>query len=253
MKIKLPFAVLCVFALSFAVFSQTLSITSKKTVYTRKGKEIPRERKTFTVVYPIVSGALSPTVKKKLENTISYWRIFETTLAENLGDYFWLTDLNYKINYNKNGILDIALTQEGVGAYPDEQTVDLIINSKTGERVKFENAFDKNSSAKLAKMVKAKLELEKKSIIKRIDKGEFYDGAPDKERNNSLKEQLAELQFTAESFDEFSVSDKGVTFLYDAGFPHVIQALQPDGRYFFSWAELKPFIKRGGLLERFVR
>jgi hypothetical protein len=30
-------------------------------------------------------------------------------------------------------------------------------------------------------------------------------------------------------------------------------ALQPEGRYFFSSAVLKPFIKRGGLLARFVR
>jgi len=40
----------------------------------------------------------------------------------------------------------------------------------------------------------------------------------------------------------------GVTFLYDAGFPHVIQALQPDGRYFFSYAVLRPHIKSSGPL-----
>lgn len=244
---------MCVCAFSFNTFSQNITITPKKTVYSRKNQSVPKERKTFTVIYPIVSGSISPTIKKKLENTISYWRVFETTLTENLGDYFWLTDLNYEVNYNKDGILDISLTQEGVGAYPDGQTVDLIINLKTGELIKFEDAFDKKSSAKLARMVNAKLETEKKDIIRRIAKGEFNDSEHSKDEDDSLKEQLSALQFTAESFNGFSVGDKGATFLYDAGFPHVIQALQPDGRYFFSWTELKPFIKRGGLLERFVR
>ena len=59
--------------------------------------------------------------------------------------------------------------------------------------------------------------------------------------------------FTAENLEEFAVGDKGVTFIYDYGFPHVIFALQPEGRYFFGWAELKPFIRRDGLLAKFVR
>ena len=49
----------------------------------------------------------------------------------------------------------------------------------------------------------------------------------------------------------FSVSDKVVKFLYDAGFPHVIQALEPDGGYFFNCAEPHPFIKRNGPLDVF--
>ena len=54
--------------------------------------------------------------------------------------------------------------------------------------------------------------------------------------------------FAVKNLDEFAVSDKGVTFLYDARFPHVIRALQPTGEYFFSYAELQPRIKRNGPL-----
>jgi hypothetical protein len=46
----------------------------------------------------------------------------------------------------------------------------------------------------------------------------------------------------SDQVEKFSVSNRGVTFLYDYGFPHVSLALQPEGRYFFSWAELKPFL-----------
>jgi hypothetical protein len=233
-------------------FAQVVRITPKKTVYTRKGRDIPKEKKTFVVTYPIVSSAIPAATKKKLENTISYWSVFETTLRENQGEYHWLSELSYAINYNKNGVLDIALTQEGVGAYPDGSTVDLIIDLKTGEQVKFNDAFKSDSLAKFAEMVNAKLDVEKKEIIKSIDKGDFGD-ADGKEADDSLKEQLNGLSFTAETFDQYSIDDKGVTIIYDAGFPHVIQAAQPDGRYFFTWKEVKPFIRRDGLLAKFIR
>jgi len=189
----------------------------------------------------------------KLENTISYWRVFETTLRENQTETDWLSELSYKVNHNKNGVLDIALMQEGVGAYPDGTTVYLVVDLKTGEQVKFTDAFKADSLDRFAEMVDKKLSVEKIAVIRRTDKGEFDDGKPDKEANDSLKEQLNGLKFTTETFSEYTVSDKGVTIIYDAGFPHVIQAAQPDGQYFFTWAELKPFIKPDGLLGKFVR
>ena len=63
-----------------------------------------------------------------------------------------------------------------------------------------------------------------------------------------VRDQLGELKFDVNNLDEFSVNDQGVTFLYDAGFPHAIRALQPDGENFFSYAELRPYIKRNGPL-----
>jgi hypothetical protein len=231
-------------------FAQIVTITPKKTVYTRKGKVSFKEKRTFIVTYPIVSGSIPVTTKKKLENTISYWRVFETTLRENLSEYDWLSELSYEVNYNKNGILDIALMQEGVGAYPSGRTVHLVIDLKTGEQIKFKDAFKTDSLGKLAAMVNARLEVEKKDVIRRIDKGEYGEPGDDM---SPLKEQVSGLSFTMETFDEFSINDKGVTIIYDAGFPHVIKAAQPDGHYFFTWAELKPFIKPAGLLGRFIR
>jgi hypothetical protein len=99
----------------------------------------------------------------------------------------------------------------------------------------------------LAAMANQKLKAEIKGLIKDVD----GDKEQDAEQKNSLKEQLDQLSFTQENLDEFSVGDKGVTFLYDAGFPHVIQALEPDGRYFFSYALLRPHLKSTGPLAVF--
>ena len=59
--------------------------------------------------------------------------------------------------------------------------------------------------------------------------------------------------FEVGNLNRFSISDKGVTFIYDYGFPHAIQALQPDGRYFFTWKDIKGHVKTAGLFGRFVR
>ena len=52
---------------------------------------------------------------------------------------------------------------------------------------------------------------------------------------------------------DFQVGEKGITFLYDAGLPHVIEAFEPEGRYFFTYSELQRYINRGGPLGQFVR
>ncbi len=233
--------------LNFDVLSQTSSvvITPKKVNYARKGVE--RHRRFVSIRYPILSGALKPAVKTKLDNSISYWRNFETTLKESLSET-WLSSLDYEVNYNKNGILHITLIMEGVGAYPSTSLANLVINLKTGERVKFTDIFKQDSLAKLAEMTDKKLQEEKREIYERIDEGD-----ESQEDKKYLKEEVEKLKFTIEDLDEFSVSDKGVTILYDAGFRHAIQALQPEGRYLFSYNELQPFIKSESILNQFIR
>jgi hypothetical protein len=240
------FALASVFFTINSVAQSSVTITPKKIVYTRKN--VPKYKRTVEVRYPIVGGALKPTVKTKLENTINYWRNFETTLKEELSNT-WLETLDYEVNHNGNGILGISLRMDGSGAYPDYSAKNIVINLKTGEKVKFADVFKSEMLGKLAAMIDKKLAAEKKEIFERIE--EEKDAT--KEDKDSLKEQVSALKFTAENFDEFSVNAKGVTFHYDAGFPHVIQALEPEGRYFFSYNELKPFIKTNSILGQFIK
>ncbi len=250
MKLKFLPTLAAIFAFAALALSQTITITPKKTVYTRKGKVSFKEKRTFTVTYPLFNGTMSPAAKKKLEKTISYWNVFGSTLVENMQND-WLDEASYQVNYNRDGFLDISLTQEGSAAYPDSQTINLVVDLKTGEHINLANVLKPASRAKLAEMVNQKLQAETSEIAQRIDKGEF--GENDKESDDSLKEQLKALEFTVDNFNEFKVNDKGMTILFDASFPHVIQAAQPDGQYFFTWAELKPFVRPDGLLGKFVK
>jgi hypothetical protein len=226
-------------------------IEKKKVVLVRTGqiaRDFP-ERKRATVSYPVVKGGIdNPAVLRKVRSLLQLKNIFDTSLEEYREDA-WLTEFDYKVNYNKNFILDITFMQSGVAAYPDTHEKHLAINLKTGKLIKANEVFKPASLKTLAEMVDRKLQDE----IKRIQKENMESEELSKEDKENFPDLFAELKFNVDNLDEFSISDKGITFLYDAGFPHVVQALQPEGRYFFSYAELRPHIKQESLLGRFIQ
>ncbi len=238
---KFLLIVFFVCAFSLAVFAQSVVITPKKETYQRP-KTTMNFKKSFVVIRPKVKDVNSA-MAKKVETAISYEKNFEFNVQEEINKIQWLEEANYEIDYNKNGILGVTLTVIGSGAYPSEYSKPVIVNLKTGEKILTKNAFGKLSE--LAAKGKQTQEAEIKRAIVEIKKED-----PEEENPASLFENT---DFTVENLDKFSVNDKGITFWYDYGFPHVIMALQPEGRYFFSWAELKPFIKPDGLLAQFIR
>jgi hypothetical protein len=218
-------------------------IQKRRIVIVRSGKfvrDFP-ERKRAIVSYPVIVGPKSSQVLQKVRALFDFKNIFDTSLAEYRADT-WLSEFDYKVNYNRNFILDITFTQDGIGAYPDTHTKHFIINLKNGELIKAVDAFNSSSLDELAVLVDKKLQTENQETIR--------DSGDDRETARDL---LKDLKFNASNLDEFSISDRGITFLYDAEFPHVVQALQPVGKYFFSFAELKSYIKRDGPLGMFVR
>jgi hypothetical protein len=241
MKIKLPLSVVLTLALAGINVSQSIVITPKKVTY-RRPKPTLDYKKTFTIRYPRVSG-LTPALNKKVESTISYQRVSNLNLKEELGEVQWLEDADYVVNYNKNGILDITLTMEGSAAYPSNINKTIVVDLRTGNRVTPQDIFV-NLNGIVAMCRKA----QKTEIARSIETIKKED--PDEQDPGSL---FQDADFKVANLKEFSVNEQGVTFLYDYGFPHVITALQPDGQYFFNWRQLKPFMKPGGLLQRLVR
>lgn len=241
MKNKFLFLLTIAFLCPTLIYAQSVVITPKKINYKRP-KPMQDFKKTFVVVRPQVKAA-TPALSKKIETAISYEKNNNFNLKDEMDESQWLEEANYVVQYNKKGLLDIILTMEGSAAYPSSINKEVVIDTKTGNRLTAAGIF--TNLGGLAAKAKAAQKFEIKKAIVQIKKD-----SPEEENPANL---FTDANFTTENLDEFSVSDKGVTFLYDYGFPHVIQALQPDGRYFFSWAEIKPFIKRGGLLEQFIR
>jgi hypothetical protein len=218
-------------------------IQKRRIVLVRTGKiarDFP-ERKRAIVSYPVIKGPVNSAVLRKVRSMLEIKNIFGTSLAEYRSDA-WLSEFDYKVNYNRDYILDITFRQDGVGAYPDGSSKHFAINLKDGSLIRAKDVFNPSALDTLTRLVDRKLQAEIQQIIK--------DSGDDRE---TARELLEKLKFETSNLDDFSISDKGITFLYDAEFPHVVQALQPVGEYFFSYAELKSYIKREGPLGTFIR
>jgi hypothetical protein len=236
---------------SLLVLQDQIVLQKKTVVILRTGKiarDFP-ERKRAVVNYPIVKGGVSdPPALKSIRSLLNMKNIFDTSLEEYRQDT-WLSELDYKVNYNKNFILDITFTQDGVGAYPDSQQKHLAINLRNGQLIKANSVFKPESLDRLAKIVDDKLQAEIAVTLKEVSQDQSIDA----EEKKSVPELFERLKIEVKDLDDFSIDDKGITFIYDAGFPHVIQAYQPVGRYHFTYAELSEFLQRAGAPQTLTR
>jgi hypothetical protein len=137
--------------------------------------------------------------------------------------------------------LDITLTQESQQAYPWTEKRFIVLDLRTGKRIKTAEPFKAKSLGTITKMIKSamKRELEKKGF--------------EPEMAFAFKSKVKLETVKLSDLEGFSVSDKGIAFLFDYDFNFASLADEPAGRYFFSWNQLKPYIKPDGLFAQFAR
>jgi hypothetical protein len=242
MKIKLFLLTALLFFVP-AVFAQKVLITPKKIIYKRL-KPNDDSKKTFIVTYPKVKAA-NAVLAKKIETAISFDKNLKLELNEEIkGDIQWLEEAEYDVLYNNRGILCVDLFVTGWGAYPSSSTKTVVVDLRTGKKIGPGDVLT-NFPALVARL---KI-LQRKDIAEGI---KVIKADPDFSDENT-DELFKDADFTAADLDNFAVFATGVTFYYDYGFPHVIQALEPDGSYFVKWKDLKPFIKPGSQFAQFAR
>jgi hypothetical protein len=220
-------------------------VKARRVVITRRGELIRNfpEKKRATITLPVVSGLKDARVLRRVQAILQIKNVFDSTIAEYRDDA-WLEELTYEVNYNKNSIFDITFSETGTGAYPDDHSRHFVINLRNGRVFKVSDVFVVDKFGALAALVDAQLQDELKEIAR--------ESAKDLPEYKEIVESQGELKFVAKNLDDFSVSAKGITFLFDAGYPHVIRAFEPGGQYFVSYEELKPYIKRDGALGQFL-
>lgn len=154
MKRKIILVCICILALT--IFSSAL-----ERGHHEKGRDVqtPKtEQRVQTYFCRQLSKvkASTPSISKLIEAAISYEKVFDMKLSEEMGEYQWLEVADYEIGYNKNGILSISLFMEGQpAAYPDSSRRFVVIDTKTGKRVTPAAAFT-NAIALLKMVIKAK-------------------------------------------------------------------------------------------------
>ncbi|HKO62651.1 MAG TPA: hypothetical protein VJV03_15910 [Pyrinomonadaceae bacterium] len=222
-------------------------VRPRKIVITRSPavtKHAP-ERKSAVIVLPMVSGLSDPEVLARVRAALDIKNAFQLTLQEYREDT-WLSDFGYEVNYNADYLLDITFTQNGIGAYPDTHQRHLLLNLRNGTRVRAAEAFEPTKLDALIELVNSELKRELQKL-----KSEHMAGLQDEDERQTLTDAYGHLEFDRLTIDEFEVGKTGVTFLFDAGFPHVMKALEPQGRYFFSYKTLNDYIRRDGPLAKF--
>ncbi len=222
--------------------AQSVVIKPNKVVYTRTAP-ISEYKKTFEITWPKVKAA-TPTISKKIEMILNYEKLFDFTVAEEKSEIQWLEEASYEVGYNDKNALSIELSIQGSGAYPSGVTKHLVINTATGTRATSATEF--TNTAKLISKLNSVLKSEIAASLKEIK--------ADKENGDIVPEELFEgKSFTAGDLKEFSIDADGITFHYAYNFVHAVKALEPIGEFKMSWAEIKPYLRRGGLLASIAR
>ena len=209
----------------------------------KKGQEYPNYKEAI-VKYPQVTGLTDPAVLQNVQTAISLKSVMGQSLDElrtEFQDTWWLSAIDYTVNYNQNALLDLTFTISGVGAYPSTYEKHRLVSLKTGKLLRAFDVFKRESFGTIAVLVNNAMQAEMKQAIAKAGQ----DGA-------DIREQLSNKRFQIRNLNSFTVSDKGITFLYDFDFPHVMLALQPSGRYFFSYDQLKAYVKPDGALGVFL-
>jgi hypothetical protein len=197
------------------------------------------------LVLPVISGIADPAVLARVRSALDVKNAFGSSLNDYREDT-WLSDFGYQVHYNADYLLDITFTQNGLAAYPDTHQKHMLINLRDGNVVKAADVFDATKLEPLAELVNRELQREIGKL-----RAANLAAAQDPDERQALTDAYANLKVEGEHLDEFSVGKTGLTFLYDSGFPHVIKALEPQGRYFFSYRTINQYIRPDGPLAKF--
>jgi hypothetical protein len=145
----------------------------------------------------------------------------------------------FEVNANIRNVLSMSIHYETLYAYPDMQNAYVNFNSNTGDAIGIKDLLTEASlpviAGKLDVVLQARIKQLKTELAAEIASGEVE------------ATQWDELHVTAADLESFSTTPDGITFHYDPGFPHVIQALEPDGEFKVAFEDLDPAISSSGL------
>jgi hypothetical protein len=241
MKIRSLFLVLIVLASALTAFGQDVSILPRRIIYKRT-KPLSEDKAKIIIDYPRVKAA-SPRVSRRIEHAISFAEVFNLSLRREMSGEQWLESAGFFVNYNKNDILSITLSMNGTGQFYSTMERSVVVDLNTGKQATAGSVFDNLDGVRDLVYKKQQAEIEQAMIdIPKIEGYSDFDSG----------RWFGDSNITLLNLQEFSVSEEGVTFKYDYGFPRIMKDIQPEGNFLITWRELKPYIRRGGLLGKFV-
>lgn len=145
---------------------------------------------------------------------------------------------DFEVTANQRGVLSLAIHYETQYAYPDTHHVYLNFDRSLGALVLVTDLLDEAALPTLAATLDAALQV-RLAQLKSDFAAEIAAGDID-------ATQWDGLHVTADSLAQYSTTPDGVTFHWDAGFPHALAALAPDGDFEVPFADLQPYVNPVG-------
>ena len=227
-----------------------VTITPHTVAFPRKSNPVraswPDEK---TVInYPEITGLRNETVLNRIQTTLQLKNVFGFTVEEYREDESgWLETVGFTVNYNRDYILDIRFMELGSAMHGEVIQKRFTIDLRTGNVLTPTDIFVAERMDQLSKLVDKKLQEEIKEIRDRFrNAGEQVP--------SDLENIFRKLKFETADLSNFEVNTTGVMFAKKVSFPHGFgfDLYRPDGRYYFTHAELKPYLRTDGLLWQFV-
>lgn len=190
------------------------------------------------IVMPEIENIADKNILSKIQSILNYTNIVGESQDDTISNFktcgCGTTGVDYTIHYDKNNILDIAFTIEGLGAYPDLESQNYAIELSTGELLKADEIFNPKSLGKLVALCNNILQ-KNISIAKQ-------NAQSDPEYNSMFPD--VNYTFNQTDLENFTIENTGIEFDYDFDFPHVIKAMEPKSSIFFSYKELAPYLSK---------
>lgn len=231
---------------------ESVVIQKRTRVYKRKtDNKFIAEKGPIKVEYPVVSGLRNASILRRVQKALLPTSVYDAENGDIAADG-WLDNMTYTVNCNRHSVLDVTFSMEGMAAYPDDFEKQVTLDLRTGKPLRAADLFRPEAQSTLAAQIDRQMQADMRQAIRDVEK-EIDPNETDKAASKSVREQLQGKRFGVKKLNAFSINARGVTFRYEFGFPHVMKAAEPKGRYFFSFADLRPYIRRDGLLAAFVR
>ena len=145
-----------------------------------------------------------------------------------------ITNVDYKINYNKNGVFDCSFELEYLGAHLNYDYHRTTLDLYTEKQVFLNEIIKETELNILIDFCNEEIKIKTKHALEEAL------------NNNQIQTDEAELfegfEFDKKDLNNFSFNEEGVTIYYNFFFPHYARAIEPNGEIFLNWNELEKYL-----------
>lgn len=158
----------------------------------------------------------------------------------------------YEVLYNEHGLLSVELTSNFLGNYASSVTRHATFELRTGRLLEVRDLLA--DTLALQQRWQESINHRVADHISKLPAEYAQLDAPmlaEVKRRLHWNDSTLAVQLEGDDprFYDFALTPFGLTLYYDFGFPHVLEALQPETDYLFRYTTLAPWLKPKGLLD----